>query len=257
MLEAAYRHGLRADLFVGTSAGALNAAFAAFRPATVDTALELQGVWRGLKRSHVFPPNPLTAGLGFLGLRDHSVPAGGLRRIVDRHCPGERLEDAGVPLHVVAADVLTGDELLLSEGSLREAVLASAAIPGVFPPVEWEGRLLTDGGIVNNAPISHAVALGADHVVVMPAIGPQQLTEAPRGAAAMAVLAITRAIGRRLEEDIAHYRQLVDLTVFPVPRLPGVMPTDFSHADELIQQGFWGARGVLRRPAPVRLRRVA
>ena len=73
-----------------------------------------------------------------------------------------------VPLHVVAVDVVTGQELRLSHGPVLEAVLASAAIPGVLQPVSWEGRALMDGGVANNTPISHAVELGAERIYVLP-----------------------------------------------------------------------------------------
>ena len=247
MLQALYERDIRPDLFVGTSAGALNAAFAAGRPCTVDAAIELQRVWLGLTRSRVFPASPLIAALGALGVRDHSFPPSGLRRVIERHCDFARLEDAAVPVHVVAADVLTGEEVLLSHGPVLDALLASAAIPGVFPPVVWDGRLLMDGGIVNNAPITHAVQLGADRVFVLCAMGPSRLEAAPRGAMAAGITAITRAIARRLEEDIARYGGIVDLTVLPAPTLPGLLPTDFGHADELIEQGLYRARGELRR----------
>jgi NTE family protein len=259
MLQALYERDVRPDLLVGTSAGALNAAFAATRPNTVDTAIELQRVWHGLTRSQVFPTSPLTAALGALGVRDHSFPLSGLRRVIERHCGFAHLQDAAVAVHVVAADVLTGEEVLLSEGSVVDALLASAAIPGVFPPVARDGRLLMDGGIVNNAPIAHAVELGADRVFVLCAMGPSRLDEAPRGALAAGVTAIARPITRRLQEDVARYGDVVELIVLPAPNLPGLLPTDFGHADELIEQGLHGARGALRRHhAPARvLRRVA
>jgi NTE family protein len=257
MLQALYERGVRPDLLVGTSAGALNAAFVAFRAPHVETALELQDVWRRLRRSEVFPPNPLTAGLGFLGLRDHSVSSGALRRLVEKHVRGDRIEDADIPLHLVTADVVTGEEVLLSSGPLVDAVLASAAIPGVFPPVAWDGRLLVDGGIVNNAPISHAVDLGADRVIVLPAIGPVLLSSAPRGALAAGITALARTIARRLTEDVAFYSRHVDLTVLPSPSCEGILPTDFGHAGELIQQALWSARGVISSPRPLQLMKAA
>src|SRR3954453_10949300 len=85
MLEAIYERGIRPDLLVGSSVGAINAAFIASRPPTVQTARDLQQIWRGLARTDVFPANPMTAGLGLLGWRDHSVSAGSLRRLMDRH----------------------------------------------------------------------------------------------------------------------------------------------------------------------------
>lgn len=69
--------------------------------------------------------------------------------------------------HVVAVDVLTGEELLISRGPVLEGVLASAAIPAVLAPVAWEGRTLMDGGVADNTPISHAVALGVRTVYVL------------------------------------------------------------------------------------------
>jgi NTE family protein len=259
MLQALYERDIHPDLFVGTSAGALNAAFAAIRPRTVGTAIELQQVWLGLTRSQVFPARPLTAALGALGVRDHSFPPSGLRRVIERHCDFGRLEDAAIPVHVVAADVLTGEEVLLSNGPVVDALLASTAIPGVFPAVAREGRLLMDGGIVDNAPIARAVELGADCVFVLSALGSSRLEAAPRGAVAAGITAITRAITRRMDEDIARYGGIVDLTVLPAATLPGLLPTDFGHADELIEQGLWRARAELRRHhGPARfLRRAA
>ena len=145
MLQALYEHGIRPDLLVGTSAGAINAAFIASRPPTPNTAGDLQRLWRGIGRADVFPANPVTAGLGMLGLRDYSVSSGSLRRLVLRHLELDRLEDAPVELHVVAADALSGEEVLLSSGPAIDAVLASAAIPGVFPAVQWQAQRLVDG----------------------------------------------------------------------------------------------------------------
>jgi predicted acylesterase/phospholipase RssA len=140
MLHALYENGVKPDMIVGTSAGAINGAFIASRAQSVDTALELAAIWRGLRRGDVFPLRPLSGLLGFLGSHDHVVPQSGLRSLVGAHLQRERLEDMLIPLHVVAVDVISGEELLLSSGPAQAAVLASAAIPGVLPPVEWEER---------------------------------------------------------------------------------------------------------------------
>ena len=203
MLEALFERRERPDLLVGTSVGAINAAFVASRPPSVQTARELQRIWRGLRRGHVFPANPVTASLGLLGLRDHSVSAASLRRVLMRHLGVDRLEQADVPLHVVTTDFITGEEMLLTTGPALDAILASAAIPGVFPPIPWGSRVLVDGGIVNNTPISQAVALGADRIIVLPALGAAPLRRAPRGVLAAGVAAVSRALTYRLVEDLA------------------------------------------------------
>jgi NTE family protein len=244
MLHALYERGIRPDMLIGTSAGAINAAFVASRPPTVGTARELQHVWQGLSRGQIFPTNPLTAGLGLIGRRDHAVPSGPLRRLIERHLDFDRLEQAAVPLHVVATDVLTGEDVRLSEGPAAEAILASSAIPGVFAPVRWDSRTLVDGAVANNAPISHAIELGADEVYVLSAFTQRPLTSAPRGALAAGVTAITRMIGRRVEEDLRRYADVARLTVLPGPSAD-ILPIDFGHAEELIAEGLVSARRTL------------
>jgi NTE family protein len=168
MLRATYERGIVPDLVVGTSVGAINGAFIAARPQPVETADELAEIWRGVRRGQVFPLRPLNGVLGFLGSRDHLVPESGLRRLIAKHSTYERLEQTPIEFRVVAVDVLTGEELLLSRGPPLEAVLASAAIPAVLPPSSGRAAYLMDGGVANNTPISHAAALGARTVYVLP-----------------------------------------------------------------------------------------
>jgi NTE family protein len=263
MLEALYEREIRPDLIVGTSAGALNGAFIAERPQGVETAHELGDVWRGLRRSQIFPVNPLSGVLGLVGARSNLVPDSGLRRVVSRHSIGDSLEDTLVPLHVIATDVLSGAELRLSEGPLVDAVMASAAIPGVLPAVDWDGRALIDGGVANNAPLSHALELGADEVYVLPTGAPCDLDHAPHGALGMLLYATTLLVHARLAHEIAALGADQDrVTVLPPPCPLSVQPTDFSRADELIEQARADARRFLdgrerRRPrrAPTRRRR--
>src|SRR3954465_14113985 len=123
MLRALYERGVTPDFIVGTSAGALNGAFIASRPQTAATADALGDVWRRLRRGQVFPLNPLTGLLGFLGTHDHLVPDSGLRGLIERHVERDQLEEMPVELHVVAVDVVSGEEVRLSSGPTIDAVL--------------------------------------------------------------------------------------------------------------------------------------
>jgi NTE family protein len=163
-----------------------------------------------------------------------------------KHATVERLEQTSVALHVIATDVLRGEEVRLSRGPLVEAVMASAAIPGVFPPVEWDGRQLIDGGVSNNVPLSHAVDLGADRIYVLPTGAPCELKEPPRGALPMLLYATGLLIGHRWQAERALLDPAVDLVVLPPPCPLPVQPTDFSRADELIERGRRDARRYLR-----------
>jgi NTE family protein len=243
---------------VATSAGALNGAFIASRPQTVETADALGEIWDGLRRGQVFPVNLLTGLVGFLGMRDHLVPDGGMRRLITRHIERDRLEQMSLELHVIAVDVITGEELRLSRGPAVEAVMASAAIPGVLPPVSWEGRTLMDGGVANNTPISHAVELGASEVYVLPTGNACALTEPPSGALAMALHALSLLMQRRLLDDIERHRDGTKLVVLPPPCPLSVQPIDFGHARLLIESAYADASefldgGGAERP-PIRMR---
>jgi NTE family protein len=245
MLRALYERGIAPDVIVGTSAGAMNGAFIASRPQTVATADALASVWRDLRRGQVFPLNPLTGLLGFLGARDHLVPASGLRKLIAHHVRHAELEELPIPLHVVAVDVISGEELRLSHGPVVDAVLASAAIPGVVAPVRWDDRTLMDGGVANNTPISHAVELGAQRIYVLPTGHACALHEPPRGALALALHAISLLTQRRLIDDIERHRGDARLIVLPPPCPLSIQPIDFAHADELIGRALDDARAFL------------
>jgi NTE family protein len=255
MLWALYESGIVPDLFVATSAGALNSAFVASRPQTVATTGELAGVWRGLQRDDVFPVRPWMLMGGLLGKRDHLVSAGALRELVGRYLEFDDLGEAAIPVHLVAYDLEGRREVLLSEGSALDAVVGASAVPGVLPPVAFGKRRLIDGGVVNNTPISHAVALGAERIYVL---STQDASPAPirpaRGALSAAIGGVGLLVGSRLEGDIARYAGEAELIVLPAPNPLGVQPTDFGKASRLIRDGLAAARRRLAQPpAPVSL----
>jgi len=245
MLEALFERGVFPDLIVGTSAGAINGAFVASRDPTAETVRALAEVWRGLRRGSIFPANPLTGFIGFIGRSDHLVPEGNLRRLIDRHLEIDLLEQARVPLHVIATDVATGQELRLSRGPAVDAVLASAAIPAVFAPVEFEGRRLMDGGVSDNTPLSHAIELGAEEIYVLPTGFACALPAHPRGALAMLLHAMSLLVQQRLQLEVELYRDRARLVVMPPPCPQEVQPIDFSHAEELIARGLADGREFL------------
>jgi NTE family protein len=256
MLRALVDRDVRPDMIVGTSVGAVNGAFLASRGVTTASVDELAALWLGMRRGNVFPVEPLTGLLGFLGARRNLVPVAALRRLVTRHTDHELLEDLPIPLHVIACDVHTGEEVRLSAGPLADAVMASAAIPGVLPPVEWEGRLLMDGGVIDNTPISHALELGADHVYVLPTGGPCELFQAPRGALGMLVHATTLMVAQRFAEEAAAYAGSDDVTILPPPCPIDVAPMDFGHAGRLMDRAEADACAFLEARALPGLRAV-
>jgi NTE family protein len=208
--------------------------------------LRRRASWRrsgeGLRRGQIFPLSFLLGLLGFMGARDHLVPGSSLRKLVAEHDHGQQLEERPTEFHVVAVDVLTGEELLLSTGPALDAVMANAAIPAVLPPVEWEGRQLMDGGVANNAPISHAVALGAREIYVLPTGHACALEQPPASALGMALHALSLLTHSRLIADVELHRDRAKLVVLPPPCPLAIQPIDFANADELIARSLSDAR---------------
>lgn len=251
MLRAVVERGVLPDLVVGSSVGAINGAWLAGRPdaAGVEALAE---VWRSIGRQDIFPMHPLAGLLGFLGRRNHLVPPEGLARLIRRHLPYARIEEARIPLHIVATEVTTGREILLSRGEALPAILASAAIPGVFPPVRIGGHELMDGGVVNNTPISHAVHLGASKVYVLPTGYACDLPATPRSALGMVLQALTLLVAQQLMNDIERYEKEVELRVIP-PLCPlAVSPADFGRSQYLIDRAHAASAAWLAKPPPTR-----
>ena len=250
MLRALWERGITADLLVGTSVGALNGAFVASRPQRPATATELATIWSSVGRGDAFPLGLRSFVGGLFGQRDHLVSTRGLRQILRRHLQIDDLGEAAIPLHVIAFDITTGAEAVLSEGPAVEAILAACSIPGIFPAVAMGDRLLIDGGVVNNTPIRHAIELGAERIYVLPT---QELSKAepspPRTALDAAIHGLGVLVGSRLEADIALYRSKAELIMLPAANSHRVQPTDFDHSSELVLQAHAASRRALAEAA--------
>ena len=122
MMHSLTAHGISADMVVGSSVGALNGAYYAGDP-TLKGVLQLETIWRGLQRRDVFPVTWRTL-LGFLWRRDFLIAHDGIEKLIDDHLPYRRLQDAQLPVHIVTTDIISGDSVVLSEGSAAQAIIA-------------------------------------------------------------------------------------------------------------------------------------
>jgi NTE family protein len=257
MLQALTENAVRPDLLVGTSAGALNAAWVAAHGMSHESLERLASVWTGLRRADVFPIDTRHVVRAALGLDSAVTSARRLGRLVSIHAGVDHLEETVVPLHLLATDLMTGSPTLLSEGPLASGVLASAAIPGVFPPVDRGGRLLVDGVLSGQSGVAQAVELGATTIFVLPSGAACALPRPPRSAVGVALHALSMLVERRLANDVAAHGAEADLKLLP-PLCPlSVSPVDFSHGAELIERSrhaalAWIADGGLDLPAPER-----
>lgn len=236
MLQALAAHGVVADMVVGSSVGALSGAFYAGDP-TVSGVARLAEIWRGLNRQDVFPVTWRTL-VGFLWRRDFLIPHDGVRKLIDDYIPFRNLEDARMPIHIVTTDIISGDSVVLSEGSAAEAIVASTAIPGAFTPVHYRHHFLADGAISSNTPIRVAVKQGAKRLIVLPTGHACANQAPPVGALANALHALTLLIARQLVNELENIGSDVEYFVVP-PLCPLVgSPYDFSRTSDHIARAL-------------------
>lgn len=255
MMQALSRAGVRADFIVGASVGALNGAFFAQEP-TVHGADRLAGIWVHLQRRDVFPLTLLTGLKALLFGRDHPVKATALRALIRRALAVHDFSELRVPLHIVTTDVLGGEEVLLSSGSLDAALLASTAIPVVFPAVGVGEHLLVDGGVSSNTSIASAVALGAERILVLPTGMSCALERPPCNMTALALHVLSLLSMRQLGRDVVLYAQQARITIVPPLCPQAVSGPDFSSTADLIartrrQTGDWLEHDGLEQSGPL------
>jgi predicted acylesterase/phospholipase RssA len=167
MMYALVESGVRPGMIVGTSVGAINGAFLASR-LDLPGIREIARLWTGLRRRDVFGVNIGALVGGLCGHPRHLFDATSIRRILESFLSFHRLEEAPVPLTVVATALGTGEAVVLNSGDAATALLASSAVPRLLPPVEVGGRLLVDGAAAADVPLDQAVSLGARNLYVLP-----------------------------------------------------------------------------------------
>jgi len=246
MLAALHDHGIEPDLLVGTSAGALNAAHLAGPGTTGDRLDSLADLWRRVRRRDVFAPRPRRWLAATVGAVPSLFADTELRALVHRNLGFDLLERARMPVHVVAADLVTGLGVALTDGPSTDAVLASAALPGLLPPVLHRGRALVDGGVGEFDALVHADGWGVDEIYLLPA-GYACAGPAPSTAVGTMLTALSLILHRQLLAQVRDYDGHARLHVLP-PLCPlFVSPADFTQARDLLRRSHRATREWLRR----------
>ncbi|HEX4722050.1 MAG TPA: patatin-like phospholipase family protein, partial [Pseudonocardiaceae bacterium] len=225
-----------------TSAGGINAFCFAQHPNAAGLD-HLKRLWCGLSRKHVFPLDfvQIMAGLG--GIRDGLVVPDKLRSFLDGHVGAAQVADTKIPVHLVATDLADGQPVVLSDGPAVDALMASSAIPGVFPPVWRDDRPLVDGGVSADVPVHQAEDLGSTMTYVLPTVGPGSTATVPRGAVPVLLHALSHMFGRAANNEIAAARHPVH--VLPAPAHASGNPFDFGATETLIEAGYQAASEAL------------
>ena len=247
-LRALFEAGIRPDLFVGCSVGALNAAFLAVDP-TVERLDELERVWRKLGRNDVFGGGKrlsATATLLHAVKRDdHLYEPDALRNLVRTWVPVRDLGDTAVPCHVVTTDLVSGAPCWWSDGDPVTVLTASACLPALFPPVPLGGSLHVDGGVTAPVPVGRALDLGAVRTWVLDVSGGSLGRQGER-MTALDVLLQSFAISRaHLDRPVTPMRADQQVVRLRRPDLGRTEMRDFSQTPRLMAAGYAVAKEAL------------
>lgn len=237
MLEALTERRVRPDLVVGTSVGALNGAVVALHPEAA--ANRLSHAWARITHNQVFPGGLLGQVRTLQHSKTHLFPNTGLAEVIAHFIgPTTAFDDLTLPFAAVTMDVATADPHIIDTGTLLPALLASAAIPGIFPPVSHEGRTLYDGGVVANVPLRQALDRGARSVVVLDCTFPGHLLPAPESFAE--TLLYTAMVTMRCQASLeaplvaAH----IPVVYLPGPAACRCSPLKFDATEALIEGAY-------------------
>jgi NTE family protein len=231
MLRALLERGITPDVVIGTSAGALNGAAIAYSPNLTGVA-QLEAVWTALTAAEIFPGSQLRRAWNLVRRETYLFEATGMDALVDRATPARSFADLAVPLRVIATDLDTGEEVAFARGPLKPALLASSALPGVFPIVEHDGRRLVDGGVVNSVPLWHALSGPVDRVYVLN-VSAGEADRELRSPLDVVMTSFMHSRSQRFELEMRHVRPDVSVVVLPRPSDTREL-LDFSGGQALI-----------------------
>jgi NTE family protein len=230
-------HDVAADLIVGCSVGALNGASFAQEP-TAERLDRIEEIWRTADGKELMPRQWMSPARALTHRGEAIHPIDGLRRLVERTITASTFEDLVTPFHCVATDVLAAGERWFHKGPLVDAVLASSAMPAIFPTVEIDGSRYLDGAAVIDVPVRRAAELGARTLFVME-VGPlSRPWSEPKRPTDTAMEAYWIARRHRFQRDLELLPPKVEVHLLPHGEPPKLKLHDFSRSDELIHNAY-------------------
>jgi NTE family protein len=236
-LQALFERGIRPDVVIGCSVGALNGAAIADDP-SLDGVAKLDTLWRRLAGNDIFPTSKLGRGpWRFVRNGLSAYDDSGLRQLVG-WLSFNTFEEAKLPFWVVATSLREGMEKWFSHGDVTLPLLASTALPGVFPPVTIDGEDYIDGGVVNNVPISKAYELKARKIYVLDVgnLEKERPTAKRPYEVLMQAVSIARAHRYRIERE--NVPEKIELVRLPAPDVGKLRFDDFTRSPELIERAY-------------------
>ena len=215
MIRALEEAGISPDLILGTSIGAFNGSVIADMPGP-EGVRRLIGLWEEISTTGVLKGGALERIKNVAAFRPAIHTTSELRTILEHLYPGETLiEDLATPFQCVAASIERSTEHWFTKGPLVDALLASAAVPALFPPVKIGGEHFYDGGLVNSVPVGRAVELGANVIYVLQVGRMESPLRAPQRLHESALISFEIARRSRFSAALENLPEDIEIHVLP------------------------------------------
>jgi NTE family protein len=249
MLRALLEAEILPDLVLGTSVGALNGAMVARDP-TPAVIERLTALWQDASTARAISDRPLRTVRRAMSTGTHLYSAAYLQQRLREEFGETTFEDLPVRLEVCAASIERAAEHWFTSGRLVDAIMASAAVPGLLPPAEVDGEHFLDGGIVNSIPLGRAIALGADRVFVLQVGRIDRPLKPPQRPWEVARVSFEIARRHRFARELAEAPDSIEVHVLPArgttPRDDSLLAhRDFSKVATRIEASYDASRDYL------------
>lgn len=221
-LNALEEHNVEIEYISGTSIGAFVAAFYAFGYKS-DKIKEIASELEWLDISQV--------SLSRYGLLSNKK----LGELIVKHLDHKKIEDAEIPLAIVTTDLLTGEKVVFDKGSIADAVMASMSVPGIFQPIELDGKILVDGGVSENLPARTVKDMGANYVVSID-LNSKRSYQKPNNI----IDVIISSLSLLIKTSDQFQTEVTDLMI--QPDLSKYNRSDMNQINELIKEGYEEAK---------------
>jgi NTE family protein len=249
MLRALAERGIRPDLVLGCSVGAINGAGLAEDPTPAGVG-RLERLWRDLDGKQLMPSGVLPPAVALARKGEAISDNAGLRRELEERLRARTFEELAVPFQCVATDVIGVREMWFTSGPLIDPILASAALPAVYPSVVIDGVRYLDGAIVDDVPVGRAVELGARTIYVLQVSGFARPRPEPRRPLDVAIQSYWIARHHRFKRELEAVPAHVEVHLLPTGQTPTMRYNDFTRSAELMSLAYEASSDYLAgRPA--------
>lgn len=250
-LQVLMEAGIYPEMLVGTSAGSVNSAFLATQP-SLEGALQLGEIWKGITKDDIFPGNAVRKAWHLVTQQDSLCARENWIAFLEEHTPEgiHSFEQLQIPAYLVATDLLNGERYLFGENPedpILDGILASTAIPPLFSPWLYRNKVLVDGGVSDNLPISVAVEKGAKVIYAFDIIREGPMDDGHWNVVEVATLSLKDLIAQQRNRDLTIYSSHPDVTLHYLPlRASSRLAFDeFDQASALIEDGRRAANAYL------------